>query len=571
MRIACLLFFMLSLSATIQSQIPAHAVALEDASFNDVFANRSVPTVTGKLLNIPAEELKNLTIAYSLVTPFTERQSRRTVFPQPDGSFRLELDYAFPYQQIWFEIGKLYYAALYANEDLYLELDMQKIRAAKTRVSYNGDGVRYLGTDGPLNLYLNNYHLYRKPENLRLSRKISDLVNSRTMEADSILPEYNKLFDTLKNLDDNYIAANPSPYKWILENEWMSEYYSEICGKYWGKTMPDTLWQKMKTHKSYLVSNSSTGFYQSMAGYISALPGARVSVSWKDVALLPNLDAAEKALVDSLRDSEKMKPAYPYTTENIMKWAKQLLPRTEKIAFVRSLDKSIQRVDSTFSPAKADFLKLLLHTSKDINNQKVALEHTLRSMHTSWCTAVLKKENKHTTDKIDEINKTLAGSAGGTQHTSFGDPLMETPFGASMYKASGIKGIDFLVKLKQSFAGKAIIIDLWATWCGPCLAEFPHGKKLQEASTDLPVVFVYLCTINGSTESKWKSTVAELKQPGIHILIDEKLDADLASYFSFNGYPGHAFIDKTGKYRPGVIDMMWNIKDKEDLSALINK
>jgi thiol-disulfide isomerase/thioredoxin len=571
MRITCVLFFMLSLSATIQSQIPANAVALEDAAFNEVFAKRSIPSVTGKLLNIPAEELKNLTIGYTLVTPFTERQSRRTVSAQPDGSFRLELDYAFPYQQIWFEIGNLFYACLYANEDLVVELDMQKLRAAKKRVSFNGDGVRYLGTDGALNLYLNSYHLYKKPENLRLWRKISDLVNSRTMEADSILPEYNKLFDTLKNLEDNYIAANPSPYKWIVENDRMSEYYSEICGKYWGKTMPDTLWQKMKTHKSYLVSNSSTGLYKSMAGYIGALPGARVSVSWKDVALLPDLDAAEKALIDSLRDSEKMKPAYPYTTENIMKWAKQLLPRLQRIAFMRSLDKSIESIDRMFSPAKADFLKLQLNTSKDINDQKVALEHTLRSMHTSWCTVVLKKEYKHATDKIAEINKTLASSAGGTQHTSFGKPLMETPFGASMYKASGINVIDFLANLKQSFAGKAIIIDLWATWCGPCLAEFPHGKKLQEASTDLPVVFVYLCTINGSTESKWKSTVADLKQPGIHILIDEKLDADLASFFSFTGYPGHAFIDKTGKYRPGAIDMMWNIKDKEDLSALINR
>ncbi|PSL46284.1 thiol-disulfide isomerase/thioredoxin [Chitinophaga niastensis] len=566
MRIPCLLFFLLCFSATIKSQVPANAVALEDTAFNAMYAGLSIPRVTGKLLHLSAEELKKLPITYSVVTPFSESQIRKTVFAQTDGSFRLELDYAFPYQQIWFGVGELFYTGLYANKDLYLELDMKKIKAAK-EVSFNGDGVRYLGSDGPLNVYLNNYVLYKRPQQLELSGSIYGLLHSSRAVAGNILPDYNKLFDSVKIIEDSYIAANPSPYSWILENERMSDYYAQICTNYWWKTMDDTLWQKMKQHKSYLVSNNSAGFYSYMAIYISTLPGGRVSTNWKDVAVLPDLDVAEKALIDSLRDSEKMQPVYPYTLENIKKWSEQLQPRIQKIALMRSLDKSIQRTDSIFSSAKADFLKLRLNTSKDVNEQKVALDHILRSMHTAWCIAVVKKEYKRTADKIDEINKILARSAGGTQHTSFGKPLMETSFGASMYKVSGIKAVDFLAKLKQSFPGKAIIIDLWATWCSPCLGEMPHGKKLQEASKDLPVIFVYLCTIHNSTESKWKSKVMELKQPGIHFLIDETLDAELAHYFSFSGYPGHAFIDKTGIYRPGASD----IENREALVTLINK
>jgi hypothetical protein len=56
---------------------------------------------------------------------------------------------------------------------------------------------------------------------------------------------------------------------------------------------------------------------------------------------------------------------------------------------------------------------------------------------------------------------------------------------------------------------------------------------------------------------------------GIHILIDETLDADLSTYFSFNGYPGYALIDQTGKYRPGAIRFMSEIKDKDALQALL--
>ncbi|HXB45145.1 MAG TPA: TlpA disulfide reductase family protein, partial [Puia sp.] len=515
-------------------------------------------------------KLKNLIITYTLVTPFSESQTTKTTYAQPDGSFRLGLDYALPYQQIWFGVGDLFYACLYANKDLFLELDMKKIMGSKN-VSFNGVGVHYLGTDGPLNVYLNNYILYRKPEQQELSDHISKLLISSHPADAIILPTYNKLCDSVKKIEDSYIASNPSPYSWILENERMSDYYAQIITHYFGNTIDDSLWQKMKQHKSYLVSNNSAQFYNFLVIYISALPIGRVSVSWRDVEGLPGLDPSEKALLDSLRDSEKMQTAYPYTSENIKKWTQQLQPRIQNLELIRSLDKNIQRIDSMFSPAKADFLKLRLNTSRDINEQRVALENIIQSMHTSWCMDVAKKEYKRTVAKIDEINRTLAMPFHDVQHTSFGKPLIETSFGASLFKTSGVKALDFLAKLKQSFPRKAIIIDRWATWCAPCLAEMPHSKKLQVESGDLPVVFVYLCTIYGSTESKWKSKVIELKQPGIHFLIEENLDADISNYFSFSGYPGYALIDKTGKYRPGAIKSMSEIANRDALAVLINK
>jgi thiol-disulfide isomerase/thioredoxin len=231
----------------------------------------------------------------------------------------------------------------------------------------------------------------------------------------------------------------------------------------------------------------------------------------------------------------------------------------------------IERTDSLFPPAKADFLKMRMNPSQDINDQKSGLEHILSSMHTTWCSAVLKNEYKKTCGKIDEINTILARSVGETQATTFGTPLLKTSFGAVLYNVSGMKTTDFLAKLKQSFSGKAILIDLWATWCAPCLGEMSHSKQLQQEAKDLPVVFVYLCTLKSSTESKWKSKVAELKQPGLHFLIDEKLDAELANYFSFSGYPGHAFIDKTGNYRPGAIKWMSEIENREALAALLKR
>jgi thiol-disulfide isomerase/thioredoxin len=536
MRISCLLFLPF-FALTAQSQTPPDAVAPEDPSFNTIYASRSIPIVTGKLLHLP------------------------TV--QADGSFSLEIDYALPYQQIWLTAGDYFYAGVYANKDLYVELDIAKLKPVNG-VQFNGDGVRYLGTDGPLNVYLNNYELYKRPEQLRINNELSQVRVIQSRNTDSLLPLYAKLWDSLRMIEDSYIASNPSPYSWILPNERLSEYYGQLCALFLGKTMDNALWEKIKGHQSYLVSNSSAELHRVMSWYVSSLPGRLGRASWKDLADLPDLDAAERNLMDSLREGEKMKPAAPYTPENMKRWTSRLAPRIQYITLLRN----IQKIDSSFPSAKADFIKLGLSTSYALKEQELPERNILASMHTPWCMAVEKQEHTRLLRKIDEVNGALAQASGGKEHGSFGKPFLETDFGASMYDITGMKAADFLGKLQQSFPGVTILIDRWATWCGPCLAEMPHSKKLQEASKGMPVVFVYLCTLNSSSKDKWLSKVTELKQPGFHFLIDEKMDAEVSTYFSFHGYPGYAMIDKGGNYRPGAIE--WRtIENKDALAALI--
>lgn len=551
--------------------VPHGVIAPEDAAFNTYYSTATPPVVTGRLLNASEAELKDLHISFTLVTPFAEFQKSVAVSVKPDGRFKVQLDYALPYQQIWFGVGDIFAATLYVNKGLDIELDIKKIKDAKG-LSYNGDGVRYLGKDGPVNVYLNNYTLYQKQARFNPGSEREKLVFSNLPLTDSLLQAYNSLSDSIKQIQENYIAANPSPYSWMLENERLSDYYGGLCLKYQnaGKAMPGNLWQKVKSHKAYLISNNSATFYSYLAGYVNSQSGPWVAVTWKDVATLPDLNQGEQALVDSLKASETMQGQGVYTSDNVKKWTRHLNSRIITLASMHSLNRNIKAIDSEFSAAKADFLKLGLGESKDLNEQEQELQRLIASMQTNWCISVEKKEYNSRLAKINEINKLLSQQAKGTLNTGFGKPIITTPFGASMYKAPSIKATDFLVKLKQSFPDKAIIIDRWATWCAPCLAEMPHSKTLQVEAKDLPVVFVYLCTLNGSSEEKWKSKVAEIKQPGVHFLISEDLDADISKYFSFSGYPGYAFIDKTGKYKPGAITRMSHIKDKTELAALVN-
>lgn len=569
MKYGCLFFCLLLLCTHTWAQIPVDAISMEEAQFDSFYTKRIVPKVTGKLLNVSSENLKKYAISYSLVTPFATRQVKKTAVVQADGSFTLVLDYPFPYQQVWFSLGEMFYAELMVHKDLYIELDIKKLEALKES-SFNTDGVSYLGSDGPLTTYLNNYILYRRPQQQALSKQLSALLHAKIRPKEFPMAAYDKVYEGIWQIARDYISENPSPYNWLLENEVMSGYYSDIIPFYWSGTMNDSLWDKIKRHKTYLVSNNGSSFYNYLTAYVQFLPSGRNSVSWMDVDGLPDLEPFEKAVIDSLKtyaSLDSAKRMAPFTSENTLKWSKMLSPRISKILFKKSLASSIRRLDSLFTPAKADFLKIKLVEKTNLAEQKQSMEYIIAGIHTEWSKKVAQLEYEKILAHFNEAQQVLKNSTDiKNSSIGFGIPILQTSFGARLYQVKEMKAVDFLKKLRAAFPAKSFFLDLWATWCAPCLSEMPYSKTLQKATQDLPIVFVYLCTTNSSDLEKWKLKVTELKQPGIHFFIDESLDNEISRLFSFGGYPGYVLINGEGKpmssERPSSLS-------REKISALL--
>lgn len=546
-------------------------ISVEDAKFDKYFFNEgNIPVVNGKVLNLNPDEIDDIKLEYSIVTPFEQNRSQIQKYGSlnSDGTFELEIDYAIPYQQIWLRIGDLYYAGIYTNSNLYIELDADSLR--NQRAYMNASGVTYSGSDGELNLLMNNKVLYKPEAWRKIGQEINELKRKQKIGNNEFKTIYDSLYSILYEIDDDYIEENPSDYAWLIKNERMSEYYSQLCARHWNSkdSMSESLFEEIKNHKAYLVSNSGSGFYNYLFTYLKIQSDRhnRIDlINFNDYSKLTKNE--RESITEYIQIKEQKEGNQPYDTlrfKNLSRSA--FVSLNDTLVTYRTL-KLINLLDSVFDTPKADFLKLKIF-SKDPNELKLMMEVALNNTQTDWCHDIIKERYDRSLLSLSEIEDILSDSKSISENIGLGQPIAEMPFGAKLYKVDTMDYINLLANIKIANKNKAIIIDFWATWCGPCLREMPHSKKLQDEASELPVEFVYLCTSSSSDIDKWKSKIAEFKIGGTHIFVEQEIESELMALFSASGFPSYVFIDNKGDYKAGAISRMSNL-DKNKLTELI--
>lgn len=106
-------------------------------------------------------------------------------------------------------------------------------------------------------------------------------------------------------------------------------------------------------------------------------------------------------------------------------------------------------------------------------------------------------------------------------------------------------GDSLLTELLIKNKGKVIYIDFWGTWCGGCIAEFPHVKKFHDNFDDKDVAFVYFCC--RSNQTAYENVIKKYQLEGEHYLLDHKQLEFFQRQFQFSTFPNYAIIDKNGK------------------------
>lgn len=138
--------------------------------------------------------------------------------------------------------------------------------------------------------------------------------------------------------------------------------------------------------------------------------------------------------------------------------------------------------------------------------------------------------------------------------TSKGSPAIDMVF-------KNERGED--VKLSE-LKGKVVYLDFWASWCGPCKAQFPYTGELKEYFKGRDVVFAYV-SLDENKES-WETAKEKFHLTGLHNLADGAWNAKEAKEYGVQGIPAYFLIDKQGNF---ATDDTPRPSQKDELIALI--
>ncbi|HMR83208.1 MAG TPA: TlpA disulfide reductase family protein [Niabella sp.] len=100
------------------------------------------------------------------------------------------------------------------------------------------------------------------------------------------------------------------------------------------------------------------------------------------------------------------------------------------------------------------------------------------------------------------------------------------------------------------YKGKVVIVDFWATWCGPCIASFPGMKKMQEKykdNSDVKFLFVDTWQREENKEQNAKDFITKNNYDIFHVLMDN--EDKVVKDYEVSGIPTKFIIGKDGRIK----------------------
>ena len=146
---------------------------------------------------------------------------------------------------------------------------------------------------------------------------------------------------------------------------------------------------------------------------------------------------------------------------------------------------------------------------------------------------------------LERLNREYPGSdSAGLFASDSHSGSIGKPFNLEFANAINSKPISM-----KHLKGKVVVIDFWATWCGPCVAEMPKMKELYAKYQDQGVEFIGVSLDKPREQGGLDNLKKFVKEHEIAWPQYFAADGEFARYWKVNAIPRVFIVDAEGKLR----------------------